>query len=265
MLDEQYRIATLERIARHTVGIAVNKNTGVGTGSLISSQDKLYILTAAHVIGDSPAERIRFWFRPTTPIKERPAADTTDADVGGYHIGTVLPIDEIQMFPDKDIAILALSGRFTPPDGSEAYHIASSQDVVNWPEQVLDGLSLVVFGFPTDNSRAIARVGDNIFFYIGCASLVSDYSSNLNSTAWPRLPSSLSREKDFVFAYSSYSEEIGPRGFSGAGVWVLRNDPKNPIWRADPMLIGVTHKHFKGSNLLAATKLSAIIESKETK
>jgi hypothetical protein len=38
-LDEHLRVATIERIARYTVGIGLEENTLVGTGTLINWLD----------------------------------------------------------------------------------------------------------------------------------------------------------------------------------------------------------------------------------
>lgn len=259
-IDEQSHVATIERIARFTVGIAVERNTGVGTGTLISLGPERYIVTAAHVIGDSKPDTIRFWFRPPAPIQEKPAISTTNAEIGGYTAGIHLPIVEVGLDPATDIAILKLEASFCLPDGSDSFNVLKSLELMKWPEEKLDGLSLVLFGFPTDNSRPVHTIGNNTFHFLGCATHVSHYSVDLNRTAWSKLSSTVSPNKDFVFEYGLNSENIGPRGFSGSGVWVLASDPGNSIWKPDPLLIGVTHTHFAKYGLLAATKLSAILE-----
>jgi hypothetical protein len=258
-IDDQIRIATFERISRYTVGIAADKNTGVGTGTLVSIAGDRCVLTAAHVIGDSKQDALRFWLRPG-PIIEKAAHSTTDAEVGGYTAGVQLPIIDASINLTTDVAILKLDSSFRLPESAEFYDISNSHEFLAWPKHRVDGVSLFLFGFPTDNSRPVGTVGNNTFYFLGCASLVSEYSADLNSTAWARLPSAVSPDKDFVFKYGAYSENIGPRGFSGGGVWVFAYDPKQMIWRPDPLLIGVTHSHFAKSGLLAATKLSAIIE-----
>lgn len=258
-INEQCRVASLERIARYTVGIAVDQNTGVGTGILVSCGRERYILTAAHVIGDSQPEGLRFWLRPHAPIREKAAISTTDAEVGAYTAGTQLPIVNVSVNKAADVAILKLKDSFCLPDGSDFYDVSRSFEFATWPEQKLDGLSLIVFGFPTDNSRPVFTVGNNTFHFLGCASLVSNYSSDLNCTVWSRISSSFSPKKDFVFDYPLNSEGIGPRGFSGSGVWVLAADPSKLIWKPDPQLIGITHSHTE-SGRLVATKLTAILE-----
>jgi S1-C subfamily serine protease len=49
-INEQLRLATLERIASYTVGTTVEKNTGIGSGTFVTDGTDRYFLTAAHVI-----------------------------------------------------------------------------------------------------------------------------------------------------------------------------------------------------------------------
>ena len=81
-LDEHLRVATIERIARYTVGIGLEVNTLVGTGTLIASGEDRFVLTAHHVIEGVPRGKINFWCRPPAPIIEKAARDVTDAEIG---------------------------------------------------------------------------------------------------------------------------------------------------------------------------------------
>src|ERR1700744_3258854 len=91
-LNEQHRKANIERIASHTVGIASDGNTGVGTGVLALLDGQKFILTAKHVLGKSTPDDLRFWLRPPTAIRDKAAKDTTNEEVGRFTIGVKLPI-----------------------------------------------------------------------------------------------------------------------------------------------------------------------------
>jgi hypothetical protein len=74
--DNHLRLATFERIARYTVWIAVEKNTGVGTGTLIAvGKDR-------HVVAGVNVRMINFWMRPPAALIEKHALDTTSSEVG---------------------------------------------------------------------------------------------------------------------------------------------------------------------------------------
>jgi len=68
-VNEQLRLATLERIASYTVGIAVEKNRGIGTGTLVTDETDCYILTAAHVIPGADTGAARFFINGTQLIE----------------------------------------------------------------------------------------------------------------------------------------------------------------------------------------------------
>jgi len=260
-ISNHFRLATLELIARYTVGIAVENNRGVGTGTLVLIGVERFILTAAHVVGDSNPEDIRFWMRPPRPIQERAAADTTNSEIGGFSLGVQLPIVEILKDPRTDIAALQLDSSFVLPEADEVYDVRKSHEFMNWEDGKLDGLSLVLFGFPVGNSREVAVDGNRSFRFLGCASHLSEYSLDLNNTAWSRLSSQHSKSKDFVFKYHGLLDDLEPHGFSGGAVWALGDDLNATIWRPYPILVGVVHHYAPIAALLIAAKLPTFIEA----
>jgi hypothetical protein len=260
-LDEHLRVATIERIARYTVGIGVEENTLVGTGTLIASGEDRFVLTAHHVIEDVPLGKINFWCRPPAPIIEKAAKDVTDAEVGfgRYTPGTAFPITTIIEDAAADIALLKIDPAFKLPGASEYYGLRNSDDFKNWPVDQLEGLSLFIFGFPIDNSRPLHTVGNRTFYFIGCASYHVFYSGDTNTRHWMRLSSKFSPAKDFLLDYSP-PEGIKPHGFSGAGVWVITASKNQLVWGSDPALLGMVYKSFESLSLVAAVKLPKILE-----
>src|SRR5271168_4434015 len=106
-LDENFRIAMNERIARHTVGIAALRNQAIGTGILISDGPDRYILTAAHVIEGAEPKGVNFWFRPPAPIIEKPAMEATSREVGALTAGIAAPIPNVAIDRQADLALLS--------------------------------------------------------------------------------------------------------------------------------------------------------------
>lgn len=252
--------ATFERIAGYTVGIAVENNTAVGTGTLITDGTNRYILTAAHVIEGTDLSNARFWLRPNSALIERAAANTTDREVGRLTFGVDLPIVKSNVDPPTDIAILTIDEKFVAPESVEFYNLGKSQQVTNWPADSFDGTSIAMFGFPSANSRPVKTVGNNTFCFIGVAMTLSRYSKELNDEGFKKLSSDVSPEKDFLFTYNGMGEGIHPRGFSGCGVWIPTETQGHLVWNSDPMLIGVVNRYFPTSNVISATKLPSIVE-----
>ncbi|QHN03086.1 S1 family peptidase [Granulicella sp. WH15] len=255
-LNEQLRLATNEKVASYTVGIAVEKNTGAGTGTLITNGTHRYILTAAHVIEGVDMAGVKFWLRPNKGLIEKAAQDTTGQEVGRLTVGAAIPIVETRTDPKTDITILRIDDSYVFPEGPEIYHIARSFEFSSWPEEQLDGISTLIFGFPVENSRPLHTIGNNTFRFLGAASMLSKYSTKTNTEGFNGL-SGVSPDKDFLFEYTA--DNIEPYGFSGSGVWIPTDTRGRKVWTADPVLIGVTNSYFRKANLISATKLPAIV------
>ena len=257
-LDEQLRLATIEKVASYTVGIAVASNTGVGTGILVTDGTDRYILTAAHNFKDVDMAGVRFWLRPNKAIIEKAARNTTNEEVGRLTVGTSIPIVEIRTDPRTDIAILRIDDSFVFPEGPEIYHIGRSFEFASWPDDQLDDISTLMFGFPVANSRPYHTIGNNTFCFLGVASMFSRYSTKINAEKFSGLKG-VSPDKDFLIEYTGMGDDIDPHGFSGCGVWIPTDTQGQKVWRSDPVLIGVTNLYFRRANLMAATKLPAIV------
>jgi hypothetical protein len=156
-LDEQSRLAAYERIARFTVGIAANNNLNIGTGVLVRQNENRCILTAAHVIRDCAPESLRFWLRPPAPMKEKAARDALDWEIGLTTEGTCLPVTLEGLDERLDIGVLRLDPAFELPDGPDFYNLVHSREFTPWPDAKLEGTSLYLFGFPTENSGLFLR------------------------------------------------------------------------------------------------------------
>ncbi|MGA3081300.1 MAG: hypothetical protein ABSD44_07955, partial [Terracidiphilus sp.] len=187
--------------------------------------------------------------------------DTTNEEVGGFTIGERLPIVDAQLDEVRDVAALRLDPNYTLTDGPEFYDMRRSLPFMKWDEQELDELTLLMFGFPIDNSREVITEGNRKFMFMGCAEHLSNYSAELNAEIWARIGSKFSREKDFAFTYNGDTEEYKPNGFSGCGVWVLGETPNAPVWTPDPIMIGIAHNWVQKLGILLALKLPAFIDA----
>ena len=260
-LNQQHRKANTERIASYTVGIASDRNTGVGTGTLALLDGQKFILTAKHVLGTSKPDELRFWLRPPTAMRDKAAKDTTNEEVGGFTIGEKLPIVDARLDDVRDVVALRHDPHYALPDGPEFYDMRRSLPFMKWDEQELNELTLLMVGFPIDNSREVNTEGNRKFMFMGIAEHMSDYSADLNTKIWSKIVSKFSRDKDFAFTYNGDAKEYKPHGFSGCGVWVLGETRNAPVWTPDPIMIGIVHNWFPKQEILLALKLPAFIEA----
>ena len=259
VINAQQRLALVERIACHTVGIAANDNTCVGTGTLVAIDEYHLVITAEHVIKDADVQNIRFWCRPPAPIIEKAAKNLSPSEVGRLTAGEKFPIETIITDSSADLAAIKIPSDFQLPEPNEFYLLNKSWQLAKWPEEELDGLSLIYFGFPVANSLPLGTVGERAFHFLGCAHGACHYDTKLNAEEWKKLSSSLSPDKDFLLKYSLSSENIAPFGFSGCGVWVGSEDPKSLVWGSEPLLVGTIHSYLEKSSLLVATKIGRIL------
>lgn len=266
-LNENLRVATIERIARYTVGIGVDANTVVGTGTLIASGQERYVLTARHVIKDVLKDgafgRIRFLCRPPAPIIERAATDVTDAEIAAakFTLGTPFPVETVVEDSGVDVALLKIDPTFQLPGAAEYYDLRRSGDFKSWPAAaILEGYSLFMYGFPTDNSRPLHTEGNDTTYFLGSASYHVNYSSETNTKHWAKLSKNkFSAETDFLLDYAQ-SQGITGHGFSGAGIWVGTDVKNRLVWGSDPALVGMAFRSIEAPPLIAAAKLPTILE-----
>jgi hypothetical protein len=258
-LNQQHRKANAERIASYTVGIASERNQAIGTGTLVLLDGEQFIITAKHVLGTSKPDELRFWLRPPAAMQDKAAKDTTDGEIGNFTIGDKLPIVHAEMHEVYDVVALRLDPSYTLPEGPEFYDMRRSVPLMKWDEKEMDGLSLLMVGFPVDNSREIMTKERHRFLFTGIAEHLSNYSADLNTSIWSKLVSDFSREKDFVFTYNGDAKQYRPKGFSGCGVWALGETPNAPVWTADPIMIGIAHNWVPRLEILIALKLRAFI------
>ncbi|PYT78208.1 MAG: hypothetical protein DMG42_01180 [Acidobacteria bacterium] len=61
-----------EAVAWHTIGIVADEGQSIGTGSAILWRQRPLIITARHVIEDSPDSGIWFYFRDEGTMKRSP-------------------------------------------------------------------------------------------------------------------------------------------------------------------------------------------------
>jgi hypothetical protein len=62
----------------------------------------------------------------------------------------------------------------------------------------------------------------------------------------------------------TYTGVVGEPGYSGAPVWISLNADTEPLWKANPLIVGIVLKRFRTSKLIQAVKikhLTALLEA----
>jgi len=253
-LDKAIYMACNEAILRSTVGIATNQNRGIGTGSLVSYLGKRFILTAEHVMAGVDPLQCRFFIPPPAPLREHSMLDGIPGEFGPPTPGDVLQVGSPLLDHINDVAAFPLASTFLIPSYMNFFRIEQGVEAIN------DGASIIVLGFPVDNSATFgAVVPGHLFKALGLTSSQATYSDSDQDRYV--LHSSFDRDQHFIVEYSGLDERIGPHGFSGAGAWCVRVS-ESPVWRTEPLLAGVITGRYKSTaahpHLLQATRFAVV-------
>ena len=252
-VERETYMACNEAIVRSLVGIAINQNQNIGTGTFVSFAGKQFVLTANHVIDNIDLSECRFFVPPPTPLIEHSMRSGLPKEFGLPSPGEFLSIGSaILRDVPNDIAALPLLSTTLIPDYIRFFPIESAID----PK---DGLSVMVVGFPVANSAELGRSPGHEFRALGLTSEHGLYSASAQATR--TLHSSFDPDRHFVLEYTRDSDGIAPSGFSGAAGWLISTS-NSVFWNPEPILVGIFtrwHKKTTGHpDLLQPTRASVI-------
>lgn len=242
-------LAFQETISNSIVGIAIDgPDPGIGTGTLVKWKGKRLLLTANHNLDGTTPDCLRLLFRPPGNIKVAAMAEAAATYGLSPSPGIRAPLKrEFCADLANDIALLEFLPHGTVPSPSIFYALD------DFPAfSIPDGTSIIVMGFPSDNSVRIP--GGRV---VGPAADHVRYDSSLNSLSG--LPSSYNPNSQYLLRYSRLQDGIHPRGFSGAGAW-CNADVDGPVWHSNPRLAGMVVRYHAPNNVLFITGLNAILE-----
>jgi hypothetical protein len=154
-----------------------------GTGTLVAIDEYHLVITAEHVIKNADVQNMRFWCRPPAPIIEKAAKNLSASEVGRLTAGEKFPIETIITDPSADLAAIKIPSDFQLPEPNEFYLLNKSWQLAKWPEEDLDGLSLIYFGFPVANSLPLRTVGERAFHFLGCAHGARKFACGISPAA----------------------------------------------------------------------------------
>lgn len=227
-----------ERAASHTVGLVVSDEKEVGSGILVRRAQSFYVLTAAHVIGGTPHEQIRFLLRQEGRLNRVPVEHLEFSEMSPTE---ALPIMRLHIYEERDLAAIELDIRATSPLLSytlpfEDLELSSSPPV----DQVV-----LFCGYPSE----VARV-------VGPASMALALCIK-----WSTVQPSIEREEG---AHSHFWMDfrgeavngLHPHSFSGAGVWYKTQATE--IWQPNLRMAGIVQSFLPRRKLLECIRVEAV-------
>ena len=256
MSSEQHENASdaiEEAIAWHT--IAIIAGTGqrelreIGTGTAISFGGHHFILTARHVVEDTPNELLRFFCRPDGPLERAERAQLRRS--GGIrfdqlHLLEHIPVADRMLCNEEDLAVL-----FVDP-GLEERHRVRFFALDEASATPTEGQVVIAMGYPADIARQIETGNFVTFSSVEWSEIVvnrelPDYDS----------------ERHFLAQYHMVEDEprAHPRGFSGCGVWFrIGPTPAGEIWLPNLCLAGVFVSYYSRPAMLKGVRVERVIE-----
>src|SRR5216683_1159937 len=233
-------IAVQEAVACHTVSLIVNKSESIGTGSAILWRGHSLILTANHVVKDSPNDDIYFHFRHEGAMKVAPLDKLHSHPEMKYTRKVRVEIGRRDSSEDLDLAVLEVQ------ESISADHLVQffvlPEDAVTPPT----GTIIVMHGYPSDLSRTVAPRTRASYAMILWSRIEK------NPTFEP-----FDSETEFVAKFRTKGIDIHARGCSGAGVWF--DQPTNGVWHPNLGLAGVCTHYYERRKLLSVVRIELVI------
>ncbi len=240
-MESTLRTTAQLKIRSHLALLIDNKTKQNGSGVLIQLKDRMFILTAAHVLADSLGINLGL------PCHETP-----------------LTILDVWKDDGLDIAFLELKPfevEVFRADQAAAYKVSAKLSV---GIQTMKR-TLALCGYPSNQHHIQGRVVGFVPLFLGCALLGEQH--------WPEFVRAQGKDpsKNFVVPmgrkYGGYFHdavgnplEILPQGMSGCGLWYFDPDLENsehPLYG----LVGILHSHFPQDQVLVGTFAEAAIDA----
>jgi len=244
-------VAIGEAIHNHTVVLVAEQHGKpyVGTGTLITLSDRLFILTCKHVVKKGKllfstraganlklVEREEIKKKPVPLlIKNVDKATLTEPPI----VNKYLSKDD-----EDDIALLELDISKRPI--KDHYFFGLSRQNVKAEERER---TLYVLGYAAELARQVdsQTIG---YFSSYFSSVVSNKKGSYQN---------YNQKKHFLIEYPLVKEPMRLHGISGAGIWMRHayNDGC-PIWTANPRLVGLQTSVYPDSRVIKAIKIEVL-------
>ena len=150
-----------EAIPWHTVGIIARSEAavpqqGIGTGAAVEWNRHFIILTAKHVIADTPRDELRFFLRPGGTLESANVKEV-DPNTIGVESRRCLPIRSLTLSDVEDIALIELDATATSIDNLR-FHVLERNTATPPP-----GETVTVAGYPSDCGHVVAAGAMAVF------------------------------------------------------------------------------------------------------
>jgi hypothetical protein len=240
-IEEAMRTSTVGIVA----GVGKEELKWLGTGVLVKWKGKHLIVTAQHVIGDTPAEQIRFFLPTNEPPKtvDRETLQTIPG-VETKHLLAFSQVDVAGIIADKDLDLAAVVLTDGDLDGNHptAAFVEMADGVATPP--VGDGV--MTRGFPHDMIRYTTKNAGVVFM----SGLWTAIEENVELQGFDP-------EKHFLAKFDEQNKDAHPLGFSGGAMW-FRRGPTPTVWMPNIDIAGINVSYYASKNLLKVVRREVV-------
>lgn len=230
-----------ETVAWYTVGIIADDGQSIGTGSAILWHERPLIITARHVIEDSPDDDIWFYFRHEGTMRRAPVRELPNQRDVQYKAKVKIQI--VTRLSSANIDIVALEVQRS----IERQHPVRFFELVEESVTPQIGTVITMRGYPSAQARAVAPGSAAAFAML----------------QWSRIQEKPRFEPfdpatEFLTPFVAANQGMHARGFSGAGAWFDR--PTDGVWYPNLGLAGVCTGYYRRPKLLSLLRIERVTQ-----
>ncbi len=244
--------AVEELVASYTVGIvgqgSHGPGTAIGTGFAVEWRRQVMILTASHVIRDTPPALLRFFFRPAGSLERE---DVAHGSAGvRFALAEQVDIQAIWNNKAEDVAAILPDRHFRTRFNVQVY-LLDPVDTMLSP-----GARVMLVGYPS-------ALKEEVHPGVLAANPATMYERIVACPRTDSLDPDRHMALKYTFGGRLAPSGVHPQGFSGSGVW-LCTQQDNLIWSPKVTLAGMVACYYPRLRILAgpnAITVSRVLEA----
>ncbi len=223
---------------------------GSGAAVLVSHGGRTYIASALHnfVVEQKRdiSSIVEIWNETTFHVREVPLRFHAPLAVPpnlAAHKGTA---QTLLIEPDFDLIAVRLLPEQVLPPGVHPIDLEHRSYI----REVEAGAVLTTLGLPLGGAQISER---------GRGPTLVPYKFSARFDPEVPKPNISSKDRSDNYLLYPYTGNVGAPGYSGAPVWISLNEDPEPLWKANPLIVGIVLKHFQTGNLIQAVKIKHLI------
>ena len=252
-MEENMKQAIAEAVDWHSVVIDVSLASGEGpkwgTGALIKTAGKIFIVACRHVVKPQyKNEDLRFLYRPNSTLifeNKEEVRKVPFHKIDKAYSRTIPVAKRFYSDETDDLALIELD-----PSTDGIKDLLFSQVTITNSKTPKVSTQVFLMGFSEELARKVTKHGDRAVFPYFEATKITDKKISSDD---------FDTKRHFLIDFAINEASVDPHGLSGCGVWSRLPPEKDRVWTANIYLIGIQTGYFKENQVLKATKIERLI------